>query len=49
VSECPSDELVTAMRRQLAQPQTPAALRVELARLLRNAQPLLTRVIVAEL
>jgi hypothetical protein len=45
LSECPSDELVAAMQRQLGQPQTPAPLRVELARLLRNVhaldQPLL--------
>ena len=40
LSECPSEELVTTMQRQLAQPQTPAALRVELARLLRNAHAL---------
>ena len=40
LSECPSEELVDTMRRQLGQPQTPAALRVELARLLRNAHAL---------
>jgi len=40
LSECPSEDLVAAMRRQLAQPQTPAALRVELARLLRNGHAL---------
>jgi hypothetical protein len=40
LSECPSDELVATMRRQLAHPQTPPALRIELARLLRNAQAL---------
>ncbi len=34
LSECPSDELLGDMRRQLAHPQTPAALRIELARLL---------------
>src|SRR5208283_454596 len=40
LSECPSKDLVADMRRQLAHPPTPAALRVELARLLRNAQAL---------
>jgi hypothetical protein len=40
LTECPSEELVATMRRQLAKPQTPAPLRVELARLLRNVQAL---------
>jgi hypothetical protein len=40
LSETPSDELVVSMRRQLEQRQTPAALRVELARLLRSAHAL---------
>ncbi len=40
LSECPSEDLVAAMRRQLVQPQTPAPLRVELARLLQNGQAL---------
>jgi hypothetical protein len=34
LSECPSQDLVAEMRRQLAHPQTPATLRIELARLL---------------
>ncbi len=37
LTECPSEELVVEMRRQLAFPQTPGSLRVELARLLCNA------------
>jgi hypothetical protein len=45
LTECPSEELVAGMRKQLAQPQTPAPLRLELARLLRSShaldQPLL--------
>jgi hypothetical protein len=40
LSECPSEDLVTTMQRQLGQPQTPAALRIELARLLRNGHAL---------
>src|SRR5262249_379639 len=40
LSECASEELVESMRRQLAAPQTPAPLRIELARLLRNGHAL---------
>ncbi|HKI35916.1 MAG TPA: HEAT repeat domain-containing protein [Gemmataceae bacterium] len=40
LSECPSEDLVATMRRQLAKPQTPAPLRIELARLLRNGHAL---------
>jgi hypothetical protein len=40
LTECPSEELVAGMRRELAQPQTAAALRLELARLLRGANAL---------
>lgn len=40
LSECPSDELVVSMRRQLASVHTPAPLRIELARLLRNGHAL---------
>jgi hypothetical protein len=40
LSETPSEALVADMRRQLAQPHTPAPLRLELARLLRNSQAL---------
>jgi hypothetical protein len=40
LTECPSEELVGGMRRELAEPHTPAALRLELARLLRGARAL---------
>jgi hypothetical protein len=40
LSECPSEELVASMRRQLAAVQTPAPLRIELARLLRHGHAL---------
>jgi hypothetical protein len=40
LSDCPSEELVGSMRRQLAVAQTPAPLRIELARLLRNGHAL---------
>jgi HEAT repeats len=40
LSECPTDSLVVTMRRQLGQPRTPPALRIELARLLRNGHAL---------
>ena len=40
LAECPSDELVRDMQRQVASLQTPASLRVELARLLHSCQAL---------
>ena len=40
LSECTSEALVADMRRQLADPHTPAPLRLELARLLRNSHAL---------
>jgi hypothetical protein len=40
LAECPSAELVESMRRQLARAQTPAPLRLELARLLRTSHAL---------
>jgi hypothetical protein len=40
LSECPSEALVVEMCRQLADAQTPAGLRVEVARLLQSAQAL---------
>jgi hypothetical protein len=40
LTECPSEELVESMRRQLGAAQTPASLRIELATLLRNAHAL---------
>ena len=40
LAECPSDELVREMQRQVASLQTPASLRIELARLLYSSQAL---------
>jgi hypothetical protein len=40
LSESPSEEIISDMRRQLEQPQTPAPLRVELARLLAKTHAL---------
>jgi len=45
LSESPSEALVADMRRQLAEPKTPATLRIELARLLRNSHVLERRLL----